>query len=91
MYNPHEFSQEQKDDKILAMIQYLKCKTLPEAITDACRIAVQALMFAMIDQTLYYLDVKQPGIKWTVVSKHLQMQVMQGYHFGNIAGHFSGV
>ena len=48
-------------------------------------------MFAVIDQTLYYLDDKQPGIKWIVVPKHLRMQIMQDYHSGNMAGHFSGV
>ena len=92
VYNPQEFFQEQKkDDEVLAMIQYLQDKTLPEATTDACRIAVQAPMFVMVDQTLYYLDDKQPGIKRIVVPKHLRMQIMQDYHSGNMAGHFSGV
>ena len=36
VYNPQEFSQEQKkDDEILAMIQYLQERILPEATTDA--------------------------------------------------------
>ena len=92
VYNPQEFSQEQKkDDEVFAMIQYLQENILPEATTDARRIAVQAPMFAMIDQTLYYLDDKQPGIRRIVVPKHLQMQIMQDYHSGNTAGHFSGV
>ena len=78
VYNPQKFFQEQKkDDEVLAMIQYLQDKTLPEATTDAHQIAVQAPMFAMVDQTLYYLDDKQPGIKRIVVPKHLRMQIMQ--------------
>ena len=48
-------------------------------------------MFAMIDQTLYYMDDKQPGIKPIVVPRHLWMQIMQDYHSGNMAGYFSVV
>ena len=51
------------------------------------QIAVQAPVFAVIDQTLYYLDDKQPGINRIVVPKHLRMQIMQDYHSGNMAGH----
>ena len=43
-------------------------KSLPKVITDAHRIAVQAPMFTMIDEILYYLDDKQPTVKWIVVS-----------------------
>ena len=60
-YNPHGFSQEH--DEILAMIRYLQEKTLPEATADTSRIAAQAPMFTVIDELLYYLDDKQPGIK----------------------------
>ena len=62
--NSHRFSEEQKkDEEILAMMRFLQEKTLPEATADARRIAVQAPMFTVIEEMLYYLDDKQPGIK----------------------------
>ena len=92
-YNPHGFSKEQKrDDEICAMIQYLRMykRKLSEAMADACRIAIQAPMFTVIDGILYYLDEKQLGIKRIVVPKHLRRQIMQDYS-SIMAGHFSGV
>ena len=90
--NSHRFSEEQKkDEEILAMMRFLQEKTLPEATADARRIAVQAPMFTVIEEMLYYLDDKQPGIKRIVVPKHLHVQIMQEYHSSIMAGHFSGV
>jgi len=42
------------------------------------------------NRVLYYLDNKQPDIKRAVVPKHLRKQIMQDYHSGCMAGHFSG-
>ena len=56
------FAKEQrKDGETLAMTQYLEKGILPES-TNVCRIATQAPLFTLIDEILYYLDDKQPGI-----------------------------
>lgn len=85
------FAQEQrKDGEILAMTQYLEKGILPDSTKDACWLATQAPLFTLIDEILYYLDDKQPGVRHIVVPKHLREHVMQEYHSGNMAGHFSG-
>ena len=63
---------------------------LPQYTADASRIAAQAPLFTVDNHVLYYLDNKQPDIKRAVVPKHLRKQIMQDYHSGCMAGHFSG-
>jgi len=88
---PKCFAQEQrKDSEILAITQYLERKILPESTMYARRIAAQAPLFTLVDEISYYLDNKQPGVRCIVVPKHLREQILQEYHSGNMAGHFSG-
>jgi len=47
-------------------------------------------LFTLINDTLYYVDRKQQGVKRCVVPAHLWTQLMEEYHSSPMAGHFSG-
>ena len=68
--NPYHFAQEQRKDA--QIIDYLEKRTLPKSTMDARRIVALALLFALVDRVLYYLDDKQPDVKRIVVPRHLQ-------------------
>ena len=72
--------EQKKDEKILSMIRFQQEKILPEDTANTRRIAAQSPMFTVIEEILYYLDDKQPGVKQIVVPKHLRVQIMQDYH-----------
>lgn len=44
----------------------------------------------MVDDVLYYVDGKKGGHRRAAVSRHLQRSILEDYHAGKMAGHFSG-
>ena len=91
------FSTEQrKDSQLVEIIQFLTQDTLPSDESRARKVALQAPLFAVIQDTLYFLD--KPDTTRTeaavprrvAVPKHLQRQIMEECHGGSMGGHFSG-
>ena len=53
---------------------------LPLNEKRACRIALQASLFALVDGMLFYLDPKQEHRKRAIVTSHLREQLLQENH-----------
>ena len=92
------FSREQrKDSQLVEIIQFLTQDTLPSDESRARKVALQAPLFAVIQDTLYFLD--KPDTTRTeaavprcvAVPKHPQRQIMEECHGGSMGGHFSGI
>ena len=87
---PNNFSQEeQKDQSILEMIDFLKDSKLPSDQQQAKKVALQGNNFTIIDDILYYIDSKNGNRKWAVVPKQLQKELLEENHGGLMAGHFA--
>jgi len=86
------FAEEQrKDDNIHMLVEYLDKKVLPEVTQSACKVISQVPLFTLVNQILYFVDVKQGNLQRVVVSSHLTQQIMTEYHSSIMSGHFSGV
>ena len=67
-----DFSTERRKHSVLArMIEFLESGELPEDEKDACKIASQASLFILIDDILYFLDLKHGAYKRIPVPQHL--------------------
>lgn len=75
---------------LLLLIQYLMEGNLPEDSQESHALASKAVNFTLIDEVLYCVDPKQPSFQQVVVPAHLQKSVLEEYHSGKMAGHFSG-
>ena len=64
---------------------------LPADSQSARKVVLQASSFALVDQILYFIDVKQGNLQRFVVLHHLTQQIMTEYHSSIMSGHFSGV
>ena len=85
------FSNEQlMDQELKPIILYLKDGTLPEDTKLAKKIIAEAALYAISDDILYYIGPTQKEISRVVVPQHLHQKIMQEYHDGRLAGHFSG-
>jgi len=88
---PLSFGQEQKKDhQILQLCNYLEQGILPEDPTLAKKLVAQASLFAIVDDTLYYIDPKHNHRQRAVVPQHLQELILMEAHRGVMSGHFSG-
>lgn len=82
--------EQQKDPELNRLRRFLEYGALPENEREVRGIAAQALNFTIIDDVLYYVDAKGGGRKRAAVPRHLQKLVLEDYHSGRMAGHFSG-
>ena len=70
------------------MIEFLESGELPEDEKDACKIASQASLFILIDDILYFLDLKHGAYKRIPVPQHLRQTILEESHGGCLTGHF---
>ena len=83
-------SEQRKDTKVQAMIQYLTDGSLLEDEKQSRAVIRQASLFTLSgDGILYYLEPKESRRR-AVVPKTLRDDVMRSVHGGPFAGHFSG-
>ena len=79
-----------KDQELAPIIMYLKDGTLPEDIKLASKIVAKATLYAIYNGILYYVGPTQTETSRVVVPQQLRQEIMQNYHDGHLAGHFSG-
>ena len=82
--------EQRKDPRLAVLINYLEDGVLPKEEKEARKTAAIATKFVILDKVLYFIDQKKPGRRRTAVPKHLQGKLLQEYHGGRMAGHFSG-
>ena len=82
--------EQRRDPNLLSIIQYLTGGNLPEDPQESRALTSKAANFTVIEGLLYRVDPKQPGLRQAVVPAHLQKGVLEEYHGGKMAGHFSG-
>ena len=82
--------EQRKDPKLAVLINYLENGVLPREEKEARKTVAIATKFVILDKVLYFIDQKKTGKRRTAVPKHLQGQLLQEYHGGRMAGHFSG-
>ena len=82
--------EQRKDPSLLALIEYLTKRNLPKDPQESHSVASKTINFTIIDDVLYRVDPKQPNPQQVVVPAHLQKGVLEQYHGGKMAGHFSG-
>ena len=83
-------NQQRKDPALLNIVTFLKDGQLPADESIARKVALQAPLFALINDTLYFVDRKEPTRRRLVVPTHLKSQIMEECHGGKMGGHFSG-
>ena len=84
------YQEQRKDLKLAVLIEYLENGTLPKEEKEARKTAALATKFVILDKVLYFIDQKKTGRRRAAVPKHLQEKLLQEYHGGRMAGHFSG-
>ena len=85
------FSTEQlMDQELKPIILYLKDGTLSEDAKLAKKIVAVSAQYAIYDNILYYEGPKQTETSRVPVPQQLRQKIMQEYHDGHLAGHFSG-
>ena len=62
---------------------------LPTSEKNAKNTVLLSLNFTIIDKVLYIIDHKKPDRSRAAMPRHLQSQILQEYHRGRMAGHFS--
>ncbi len=88
---PDSFASEQRKDLALQeIIDFLEKEELPYEQKRARKIALQASLFTIDDNILFYIDPKQKHRKRVVVPSHLQKQILKENHSSGMGGHFSG-
>ena len=86
------FADEQrKDPHLLEIFDFIQKEQLPQDEKRARKITLQASLFTIADDMLYYVDPKQEHRKRVAVPGHLQEQILEDSHAGGMAGHFSGM
>ena len=84
---PETYLKEQKKDSdLLEVISFLHSGVLPKDERKARKIALRSPLFAIVDDTLYYVDPKHG--KRVVVPKHLRKSLCEGNHSSRYGGHF---
>ena len=79
----HSYAVEQrKDPSLLALIEYLTERNLPEDPQESSSVAFKAVNFTIIDDVLYRVDPKQPNHQQIVVPAHFQKGALEQYHGG---------
>ena len=73
--------EQEKDMKLHEIRDYLYSGVLPQDDKQARKLVVQAQLFTVVNDVLYYLDLHQ---------KNQQRTVMENNHGGPFGGHFAG-
>ena len=81
--------EQKKDHSLTDLLTYLKTGTLSREEHQACKVVVQASLFAIKDDVLYYLDHKRKSRKHAVFPDNLKEKIIRSTHGGPLAGHFS--
>ena len=81
---------QQSDPSCQEIIALLVHKTLPESDSRSRYLIRMAERFAIVDNILFYLDPKKSHTRRLVVPHALQERLMEQFHSGPFAGHFSG-
>ena len=85
------FSKEQrKDPHLCATFRFLEEQVLPENPLNARKIALQAPLFAIVDDVLHHLDSKPSSRRRIVIPEHLRQSLLDKTHRSQMGGHFSG-
>ena len=82
--------EQHQDGELQPIIFYLEKNRLPEDHKSAQKIISEATLYAMSDGILYYVGKKQTEIPRVVVPRKMRLQILEEYHGGCLAGHFSG-
>ena len=82
--------EQQKDPYLRAMHKFLEKQQLPDDPATARRIALQAPMFTVSDEVLYFIDPKPVHRRRIAVPKHLRKDLLDKTHRSRMGGHFSG-
>ena len=84
------FMDEQRmDSQLCEIIEFLQTGSLPVDDKRARKIALQAPLFSVIDDVLYYVEPKRRR-RQIVVPRSLQKKLLEDTHAGRYSGHFSG-
>jgi len=79
--NYEEFAMEPgKDPEIKHLLHFLKQVTLPGNPDAACKVAVQAPLFALVDGALYLVNFKQCGRRQCMVPVHLEKTIIEEHY-----------
>ena len=70
-------NEQRKDPTLKEIVIFLEKEELPLEQKRARKIALQASLFTIEDQILFYIDPKQQHRKRVVVPKHLQEQILK--------------
>ena len=82
--------EQQKDPYLCTMYKFLREQRLPEDSTTAKRVALQAPMFTLFDDVLYFIDPKPTHRIRIAVPKHLRKDLLDKTHRSRMGGYFSG-
>ena len=82
--------EQHQDGELQPIIFYLEKNRLPEDHKSAQKIISEATLYAMSDGILYYVGKKQTEIPRVVVPRKMRLHILEEYHGGCLAGHFSG-
>ncbi len=83
-------SEQRKDSNLIATFNFLEEQVLPEDPSKARKIALQAPLFAVVEDVLYHLDPKPSCRRRIVVPKHMTKGLLDKTHRSLMGGHFSG-
>ena len=88
---PRSFAEEQaKDPELQEIVLFLRVGELPPVEKRARQIALQASLFTLEGDVLFYIDPKQDHCKRVVVLQHLRVQLLAENHSSMMGGHFVG-
>ena len=87
---PLSFVDDQMSDPECRQITaFLRQKVLPDDEVQAKYLVKMADRFAVVDSVLYYVYPKRSHSKRAVIPKYLSTGLMEQFHCGPFAGHFS--
>ena len=76
------FRAEQHKDDEITMVTFPLYGTFSDDCKRDQQVAVQAPLFAVVDEILYFVDTKQGDCKQCVVLRHLCETLMEEHHSG---------
>ena len=81
---------QEKDPECKQIMAFLQHKVFPDDEVQSRYLVKMADRFAIVNGVLYYLDSKKNHNKRAVMPKHLRKELIEQFHSGPFAGHFSG-
>ena len=83
-------SEQMKDSTLWPLLEYLLDGKLPADPAGRASIMTQASDYTTVDRILYYICQKKDNVPTVVVPEGMRQKLIEDYHAGNMAGHFSG-